>query len=393
VRALFVSSPAAGHVNTLLPLATALADEGHDVAMAVAPELRSRVEAQGLTPLAAGDNMEQWWGALVGRLGPDVEPGGGLPAERILQWFIPRLFAEIGTVTMLLGVVAAIRDWQADIVVHETYAFAGPLAAAITGVPSVHHSLGPPPDPAVIELAADAVSPLWVASGQVPDRAAGLERGLTIEICPAILDPANAPGGRRLRMRPAAQDVVAGRDPPTWLGDLSDGDPVVYATLGTVTNTDVAVFRAIVEGLAELPVTTVLTVGPDNDPAMVGTLPANARVERYIPQSLLLPRAVAVVCHGGSGTLLAALTHGLPVVLIPQGADQFVNVRRAVDAGVGCELQPADVSAEAVRAAVESILGEAAPARQCARAAAAEIAAMPGPAQVAAAFEDLLRTT
>ena len=56
---------------------------------------------------------------------------------------------------------------------------------------------------------------------------------------------------------------------------------------------------------------------------MLGSLPGNVHVSRVIPQSLLLPRCSAVVSHGGSGTLLAALAHGLPQVCLPQAADQL----------------------------------------------------------------------
>ncbi len=67
---------------------------------------------------------------------------------------------------------------------------------------------------------------------------------------------------------------------------------------------------------------------------------ANVIVERYIPQGDVLPLADAVVCHGGSGSTLAALAHGLPLVLVPAGADQFDNAAACVAAGAAIELQP-----------------------------------------------------
>jgi UDP:flavonoid glycosyltransferase YjiC (YdhE family) len=65
-----------------------------------------------------------------------------------------------------------------------------------------------------------------------------------------------------------------------------------------------------------------------------------------------------VVCHGGSGTTLGALAQGLPLVLVPQAADQFDNSARAEAAGAAVVLRPGEVTGETVRAALERVLGE-----------------------------------
>jgi UDP:flavonoid glycosyltransferase YjiC (YdhE family) len=108
--------------------------------------------------------------------------------------------------------------------------------------------------------------------------------------------------------------------------------PLVYMTLGTTTNSDVSMFRSVIDGLSDVDVEVLLTVGPGNNPAAIGPLPANAHVDQHVPQSLLLPECSLVICHGGAGTTLGALTHGLPLVLLPQGADQYVISERVVPA-------------------------------------------------------------
>lgn len=85
------------------------------------------------------------------------------------------------------------------------------------------------------------------------------------------------------------------------------------------------VFRTAIAGLAGEDVEVVVTLGVDNDPAALGPVPANARVERFIPQAELLPRCSVVIHHGGSGTMYGSLAHGVPQVALPQGADNFVN--------------------------------------------------------------------
>jgi len=107
-------------------------------------------------------------------------------------------------------------------------------------------------------------------------------------------------------------------------GTARSDPPCVYLTLGTMFGNS-EVFRTALAGLAEERVEVVVTVGADSDPAALGPVPANARVERYIPQAELLPRCSVVVHHGGSGTMYGSLAHGIPQVVLPQGADNFVN--------------------------------------------------------------------
>src|SRR5262249_25893879 len=121
----------------------------------------------------------------------------------------------------------------------------------------------------------------------------------------------------------------------------------------------------------------IVTVGADSDPAALGPQPANVRVERFIPQEVLLPHCDVVVNQGGTA-ILPILAHGLPMLILPQGANQFLNAEACLRAGVARSLEPGAVSLEAVRAGVTALLDEA-QYRERAREVAREIAAMPGP--------------
>jgi UDP:flavonoid glycosyltransferase YjiC (YdhE family) len=106
-------------------------------------------------------------------------------------------------------------------------------------------------------------------------------------------------------------------------------------------------------------------------------------VERWLPLAALLPHCDAVICHAGTGTTLGALVAGLPLVLVPQGADQFDNARACERAGAARVLLPEEVSPGAVREAVRQVLPDGSPYRRAARALAADIAEMPSAAQIA----------
>ena len=134
----------------------------------------------------------------------------------------------------------------------------------------------------------------------------------------------------------------------------------------------------VLTGLQELPVEVVATVGAEIDPAELGPLPPHVRVERFLPQSEILARCSAVVSHGGSGSVLGALAHGLPQVLIPMGADQPLNAARCEQLGVARVLDPVAATPNDVREAVTAVLHEPAY-RNSARRLRQEFAALPGP--------------
>ncbi len=158
--------------------------------------------------------------------------------------------------------------------------------------------------------------------------------------------------------------------------------------MGTVYNQP-GLFRPLLDGLDGLDrhVSALVTVGRNVEPAELGPLPPRVRVERFVPQAHVLPRSAAVVSHGGSGTTLGALAHGLPLVLVPQAADQFDNAARAEATGAAVVLRPDEVTAESVRAALGRVLGEPAFA-EAARTIAAEIQTMGTVEEAATAVEE-----
>jgi MGT family glycosyltransferase len=159
-------------------------------------------------------------------------------------------------------------------------------------------------------------------------------------------------------------------------------------TLGTNTNSLVSVFRSVIDGLANLEVDVLITIGFGSDPASIGSLASNTYVENYVSQSLLLPHCSAVICHGGAGTVLGSLAQGLPLLILPQGADQYVIGDLVLAAGVGLLLAPPEVNPSAVRENALALLDEPAY-RASARSLQSEIAAMPGPEEAVHLIEEV----
>ena len=143
---------------------------------------------------------------------------------------------------------------------------------------------------------------------------------------------------------------------PEWTAALGS-QPVVYLSLGTAPLFNrPEKFESLLAGLAHEDVELIVTVSDLYDPAALGAQPPNVHVEGWLPLAPLLPRCAVVVCHAGSGTTLAALVAGLPLVLVPRGADQYVNAAACQRAGVARVLYGDAFTSTAVRDAVLAIV-------------------------------------
>jgi len=151
--------------------------------------------------------------------------------------------------------------------------------------------------------------------------------------------------------------------------------------LGTVVR-NTATLDVLLAGLADLDADVLLTTGWQNDPAELRAIPANATAERFVPQDEILPRTSLIVTHAGSGSMLGALAHGIPLLAVPHAADQFENAAAVAAAGAGRVVMPDDLSEVAVREAAHALFDDPSY-LDAARAVAAEIAAMPSAAEVA----------
>jgi hypothetical protein len=86
--------------------------------------------------------------------------------------------------------------------------------------------------------------------------------------------------------------------------------------------------------------------------------PDNVHIERFVAQSEVLPLVDLIVHHGGTGTVLGALQAGLPQLLLPQGADQFINAEILITAGAVRALTNEAQQPGAIGEAVQALLGD-----------------------------------
>jgi len=382
MRVLFTTPAGLGHIHPTVPLAQAMVARGHDVLWAAPPDGVEHVERAGIRAVAVGTAGLTYPQEVLRRY-PEV---AALPPAERPDHLFGKMFGAVATPDRLPDLVAVGHDWRPDLVVADGAEFAGHIVAAELGVPSVTKGFGPLLPERRYASAGDEVAPLWRSRGLEPRPYGGAFDHLYLDIYPpGLQDQEAAYVPRRHLLRPVAYDGQPDSSAPLPLPDGPDGAPLVYVTMGTVFN-DAGPLQLVVTGLAEVEARVLVTVGPRADPATLGPLGSNVRVERYVPQTRLLPHCDVVVSHAGSGTVLATLGHGVPQLCLPQGADQFLNAAAVAATGAGRSLPPGEATAEAVRDAVTRLLSEQSFA-DAANRIRASMASMPTPDEVAAILE------
>ncbi|HVE45661.1 MAG TPA: glycosyltransferase [Acidimicrobiales bacterium] len=404
MRVLCTCLPEFGHFHPLVPVAQALENAGHTVAFATAGEFCERIERAGFDAFPAGLSFHQQMDEAR-RCYPQeaaLPPG----PDRFAS-FVPRMLAGVAAPARAKDLLAIVSGFRPDVVLHGEAEFGGPLVAELAGLPYVGQSLSVLRPLEMARLAGDTLARACRDRGWNIDVGpfGGLYRYLYLDVCPpglqsaeisavAVAHRADAEGkplaqrsassGDTRKSRDHPYDGTEGEAPPAWVKELDDR-PTIYVTLGTI-NDDPALYRVILDGLRDEPVNVVVTVGGTGDPASLDPGLPNVYVERYIPQSLLLPHCSIVVNHAGS--ILPPLGHALPMLMVPGKGNEFHNAEACMRAGIGRVVARQEATAETVRREVRILLEDESY-RNLSRNVASEIAAMPGAEHAARLVERL----
>jgi UDP:flavonoid glycosyltransferase YjiC (YdhE family) len=349
MRVLFCSTRGAGHFNPLVPFIEAARRLGHEVLIAGPTGLKPVIERTDYPFHECADPAEE-----------DIRPVWNLvqtvSPEEANVLVVREIFARYDAAAILPGLRRAIQDFRPDLLLREPNEYGSAVAADLAGLPHARVAIGlAAVEERALEIAAETVSELRTAVGLEPDPTGErVRQSAYLTFFPASLEAEGEPDPPRiLRFRhvPSSQP----RPLPDWW-ENRDG-PLVYVTFGSVAGAlpgVAAVYAAALEALDGLPVRALLTLGAaDRD--SLGDVPPNVRLESWVPQADVLAHAEAVVCHGGSGSTIGALEAGRPLVLAPLFADQPYNARRVHEVGAGVSVE---ATAAAIRAGLETVLGD-----------------------------------
>ncbi|MFB7665863.1 glycosyltransferase [Kitasatospora sp. NPDC056138] len=375
---MFAGAPGVGHLFPLVPLARALRELGHEVAVA-SMDGGEVVAGSGLPFLPLAPGLD--WRREIREAGRTRRPD---LMKRVVETnaadreaFVP-LAAHVNDAVADATVELAAR-WRPDLVVYEYLFPAALLAATSLGVPAVQHDLGFVRTPGLRALMLAEMAPAFARHGvhRLPEHVE------TIDLAP----PSMAAGERYgWSMRPVSYNGE-GSLPERLAGPAHR--PRVAVTLGTVPpKTDgLTRIERVIAAAAHVDADFVLATG-DLDLGALGTLPDNVRSYGWVPWRALLGTCGAAVHHGGSGTALAALDAGIPQLVLPDGSDRFVTADAVHERGAGLSATAEEIDPALLQRLItdDALAGAAREVR-------AEIAAMPSPTALAPRLTALVTGT
>lgn len=351
-RFLFVVPPLTGHTTPLVAVAQRLTTAGHPVVWCGDP---------GLVRSLAGPHADvracppQPFQPTVD--GTDLR---GYAAVRYLWegFLVPLADASVDAVTEVA------RRERTEVIVADMQALAGPVAAARLGLPWA--------------TSATTSAPLQDSFTATPKVREWLD-GVLGAFIGRHLGPADTLTPGELEMSPQlvvafTTDALVGDDcapqvrfvgpaltnrparGPTFPWHLLDGRPLVITTVGTVNAGAGGRFLTACADAFGLLDGRVQAVIADPEGVLGEGTPPDVITHRYLPMLELLPRAAAVICHGGHNTVCESLAHGVPLIVAPIRDDQPVVAEQVVNAGAGVRLRFTRATPQIIRDAVRGVL-------------------------------------
>lgn len=407
--------PAAGHLAPVLPLVEELCARGHEVVWHTGEEFRARVEAVGarFTPFVHAPDFHQV------PVAPDPGTTGLAAGVSVMRrLFVDRVPGQVADYEAIL------RQFPAELVIADMCSFGADALADKGGPPYVTVGINPliTTDPEVPPFGS-ARGPATTALGQARNRLSHwLSRRVFMPKLTPPLNAARAQAGAppipedkqlidvqrspllhlmpttpafeypRARLEPQVRFIgpllpkaSASFSRPAWWGELA-GRTVVHVTQGTYATDAADLLRPTIEALAD---TDVLIVATTPDPDAVGSVPGNARVDRFVPHTLLLPHVDVMVTNAGYNGVLAALAHGVPMVCAGDTEDKANVSARVAWCGAGINLRTSTPTVPALREAVMQVVTEPSY-REAARRVQADFATHDAPREGADLIEEVL---
>ena len=134
------------------------------------------------------------------------------------------------------------------------------------------------------------------------------------------------------------------------------GQPLIFASMGTIQNRLIHVFQTIATACQGLDAQLVISLGSSTEAENLANLPGNPIVVKYAPQLELLQKATLTITHAGLNTVLESLANAVPMVAIPITNDQPGVSARIAWTGTGEVVLPQHLAVTKLQAAIYNVL-------------------------------------
>ncbi|MGL5929516.1 MAG: glycosyltransferase, partial [Dermatophilaceae bacterium] len=345
-RYLMATLPITGHVHPGLPIVRELTSRGHEVRWYTGARFRRPVEAAGARFEAMTDAVD------FDDLQLDRDFPGRVPLRGVakLRWDLKHIFLDAGP-GQVSDLERIVESFAPDVVVHDVafvgvrllherrpvpYATYNPGVLAISSRDVAPFGLGIAPSATAVGRVRNRVikwgidtfvfrdvtahyNDIRVALGLPPfEGASFLDEGPSPYLflqptIPSFEYPRSDLPPQVHFIGPFRPDTPADFIPPAWWPELTAGRKVVYVTQGTLATDAGQLIAPTLKALAHEDVLVVATTGGKSvDTVGLDPLPANARVEPFVPHGHLMPHVGVMVTNGGYGGVQHALAHGVP---------------------------------------------------------------------------------
>jgi MGT family glycosyltransferase len=371
---IFWGFPAHGHTNPSLPLVSELVHRGEQVYYYSLEEFQPAIERTGATFRNYGTDFP----LLHILTGPQDPARTTYGLARTSQWILDRLLGEVDALKPDYMLFDALCPWGSfaaqvlhlptvcsqtgmaftfQMVLRNPSSIFGLLRAQVTGREYTHQC----------QTILDTLSKQYHLKKMRPFDLFAQSGMLTIIYTSKLFQPfADSFDPQRytfvgpaLMPRPEA--------PAFPFEALEKEKPLIYISLGTASNNRPEFFRACIEALGGGDWQIVMAVGTQVERSALGTIPGNFIVRAFVPQLEILPRASLFLTHGGMNSINEALSFDVPLVVVPQMADQFWVAKRVEELGAGKRLPLQKIDAALLRRVAEEVLFQPAYAQAAAR--------------------------
>ena len=384
MKILIASTPAAGHLNPLLSIASLLVEYGHEIAVQVNEDLRPAVEAAGHRFLSEIPNAQTsasyYFDTYSERM--QKSPGMEMIGYDLVHFFARNIAAQSASLKM------ALYDFPADLILADSIYWGtlpmlvGPRdrrpTIAHLGVSVVNIGSGKNvpmrPDETPEQRAAELRlrEHFMLQPAQQAVNAALARLGCPALPCPILEAMTELPdlylhpgiesfeypdSNSKVRFVGALLAPTGQPELPDWWQQIDPTKRLVLVTQGTIANRDLG--QVIAPALVALggreDVTIIVTTGGQPAEAIPVAIPGNARIASFLPYAQIMSQIDLLITNGGYGTVNMAISHGIPIISAGLTEDKEEVSAHVQWSGAGIDLRTNQATHEAIQHAVDEI--------------------------------------